>query len=139
MLASSNYRNKFLCKKKSVRCALYHLQLLIYPFLKMDTNRNKRKLNKCWRYDETITLLRTMKNFQLLWIPHIFRKEEYQTAIKTAQRRLVELNKRPWMDIFNHLTCLRSRFKGGISRNYYDEMICSMTVDGEVRRRNIDV
>lgn len=80
-----------------------------------------------------------MKNFQLLWIPHIFRKEEYQTAIKTAQRRLVELNKRPWTDIYIHLGNLRSKFKCGASRKYYDEMVRSMTVDGEVRKIKVDV
>lgn len=97
----------------------------------MDFNHNKPNL--CWTYNETTTLLRNMRNYQLLWIPYIFKKEEYQTAIKFAQRRLVTLTKRPWKDISLCLKKLRMQFKLGRSWHNYAEMKLSLTVDGDKR------
>lgn len=100
----------------------------------MDFQRKKQEPNLQWKSEETIKLIRAMKNHQLLWIQHIFLKLEYRTAVKTAQRRLATLIKRPWIDIPPQLTRLRFEFKAR-KMTYYREIKRSLTMDnGEVRK-----
>lgn len=97
-----------------------------------------------WTEDQTITLLKTMRNFQLLWIVEIFSKEQYQTAIKSAQLRLIRLNEcdgeqRPWNSIRVKLNELRSKYNNNSSWKYLNEMKLSLEITPgakEVRKRN---
>lgn len=105
----------------------------------MKLQPNKPKPNYCWKYVEVVTLLRILKNFQILWIPNITKKSENRETyklIKNARNRVITLIKRPWSEISFLLARMRFEFKSGKNLKYYDMVKRSLTVDGNKVRKS---
>lgn len=64
-----------------------------------------------WTRKNTLTLIRSTKEFHFLWRSNIYRDSRYRPSIKIAMNKLMLILKRPWLDITRKISLLRCKYK----------------------------